>query len=78
TEGLKLHLIPAMNRLRANIETYNPLTQMVKQKYPHLFHSVKLAVEATWSDLNFPDSEIAFLVLHFGGAIRRKEHHELN
>ena len=78
TEGLKLHLIPAMNRLRANIETYNPLTQMVKQKYPHLFHSVKLAVEATWSDLNFPDSEIAFLVLHFGGAIRREEHHELN
>lgn len=78
TEGLKLHLIPAMNRLRANIETYNPLTQMVKQKYPHLFHSVKLAVEATWSDLNFPDSEIAFLVLHFGGAIRREEHHTLN
>ncbi|WP_145115778.1 BglG family transcription antiterminator [Staphylococcus argensis] len=78
TEGLKLHLIPAINRLRANIETYNPLTQMVKEKYPHLFHSVKLAVEETWSDLHFPDSEIAFLVLHFGGAIRREGQRELN
>ena len=26
-----------------------------------------------WSDLIFPESEIAFIVLHFGGSIKIKE-----
>lgn len=32
-DGLTLHLNPAINRLQANIETYNPLTDMIKFKY---------------------------------------------
>ena len=40
SEGLKLHIIPAINRLNANIETHNPLTEMIKHKYPRLFESV--------------------------------------
>ncbi|MCG7339959.1 BglG family transcription antiterminator [Staphylococcus sp. ACRSN] len=78
TEGLKLHIIPAINRLRANIETYNPLTDMIKQNYPVLFNSITHALQQTWPELEFPDSEIAFIVLHFGGAIYNQQEHELS
>ncbi|PTE90004.1 PTS lactose transporter subunit IIB, partial [Staphylococcus cohnii] len=71
-EGLKLHIIPAINRLKANIETYNPLTDMIKKDYPLLFASVKKALYMVWPKLQFPDSEIGFIVLHFGGAINKK------
>ncbi|KRG09486.1 BglG family transcription antiterminator [Staphylococcus sp. NAM3COL9] len=72
SEGLKLHLIPAINRLNANIETYNPLTEMIKHKYPRLFESVHRGLSHIWPNFNFPDSEIAFIVLHFGGAIQNQ------
>lgn len=72
SEGLKLHIIPAINRLNANIETYNPLTEMIQHKYPRLFESVHRALLQTWTNFNFPDSEIAFIVLHFGGALQNQ------
>ncbi|MGW7781620.1 BglG family transcription antiterminator [Staphylococcus xylosus] len=72
SEGLKLHIIPAINRLNANIETYNPLTEMIQHKYPRLFESVHRALLQTWPNFNFPDSEIAFIVLHFGGALQNQ------
>ncbi|WP_426450002.1 BglG family transcription antiterminator [Staphylococcus xylosus] len=72
SEGLKLHIIPAINRLNANIETYNPLTEMIQHKYPRLFESVHRALLQTWQNFNFPDSEIAFIVLHFGGALQNQ------
>lgn len=68
--GLKLHLIPAMNRLNANIETHNPLTEMIKNKYPKLYNSVADSLAKVWPELYFPDSEIAFVVLHFGGSLK--------
>ncbi len=39
-----MHIIPAINRLNANIETYNPLTEMIQHKYPRLFESVHRAL----------------------------------
>lgn len=72
SEGLKLHIIPAINRLNANIETYNPLTEMIKHKYPRLFESVHQGLIKTGPNFKFPESEIAFIVLHFGGAIQKQ------
>ncbi|MBF7020718.1 BglG family transcription antiterminator [Staphylococcus sp. 18_1_E_LY] len=72
SEGLKLHIIPAINRLNANIETYNPLTEMIKQDYPVLFETVSHSLRQVWPNFAFPDSEIGFIVLHFGGAIQRE------
>ena len=69
-QGLSLHINPAINRLEANIETYNPLTEMIKYKYPRLFDIVHKAIDQTWPELVFPDSEIAFIVLHFGGSLK--------
>ncbi|ATY57619.1 TPA: PRD domain-containing protein [Staphylococcus argenteus] len=71
-DGLTLHLNPAINRLQANIETYNPLTDMIKYKYPRLFENVRLALNDCWPELIFPESEIAFIVLHFGGSIKNQ------
>ena len=72
SEGLKLHIMPAINQLNANIETYNPLTEMIKHKYPRLFESVHQGLIKTWPNFKFPESEIAFIVLHFGGAIQKQ------
>lgn len=77
-DGLTLHLNPAINRLQANIETYNPLTDMIKFKYPRLFENVRLALNDCCPDLIFPESEIAFIVLHFGGSIKNQGNRFLN
>ncbi|MBE5665262.1 BglG family transcription antiterminator [Staphylococcus sp. SS60] len=77
-DGLTLHLNPAINRLQANIETYNPLTDMIKFKYPRLFENVRLALNDCWPELIFPESEIAFIVLHFGGSIKSQGNRFLN
>lgn len=77
-DGLTLHLNPAINRLQANIETYNPLTDMIKFKYPRLFENVRLALSESWPELIFPESEIAFIVLHFGGSIKNQGNRFLN
>ncbi|MCI2771973.1 BglG family transcription antiterminator [Staphylococcus warneri] len=76
--GLSLHINPAINRLESNIETYNPLTDMIKYKYPRLFDNVSKALRVVWPDLIFPESEVAFIVLHFGGSIKNQGHQFLN
>ncbi|EKO8575116.1 BglG family transcription antiterminator [Staphylococcus pseudintermedius] len=73
-EGLLLHLTPALNRIHAKIETYNPMTTRIQSAYPSLFQAVQYAVNDLWPHLHFPDHEIAFLVLHFGGAIQKRKH----
>src|SRR5699024_11039618 len=50
----------------------NPLTEMIKHKYPRLFESVHQGLIKTWPNFQFPESEIAFIVLHFGGAIQKQ------
>lgn len=69
-EGIQLHLGPALNRISGGIETYNPLTDMIKADYAPLFHAVQSALETVCPDAHFPDGEIAFIVLHFGGAVK--------
>ncbi|AYU55782.1 BglG family transcription antiterminator [Staphylococcus debuckii] len=76
--GLKLHLIPAINRLNANIETHNPLTDMIRSKYSRLYDSVERGLAEIWPDLKFPASEIAFVVLHFGGSLKHLKEKALN
>lgn len=76
--GLTLHINPAINRLQSNIETYNPLTEMIKFKYPRLFENVRKALHYVWPELIFPESEIAFIVLHFGGSIKNQGNQFLN
>ncbi|MGV3275729.1 BglG family transcription antiterminator [Staphylococcus sp. 11261D007BR] len=71
-EGLQLHITPALNRIQFNIETYNPMTQRIRQSYPLLFEAVKEGVSKIWPTYSFSIHEIAFLVLHFGGAMTKE------
>lgn len=71
--GLSLHLEPAINRLEANIETYNPLTEMIETYDKELFDAVSSGLKIVLSDYHFPKSEIAYIALHFGGMLNEKQ-----
>ncbi|MCU7558603.1 BglG family transcription antiterminator [Macrococcus capreoli] len=68
--GVKLHLVPALNRISGGIETFNPLTEMIKSDYPTIYNAVKFGLSEVFPKLNFPDGEIAFIALHFGSISR--------
>ena len=68
-QGLLAHMEPLIFRLNQNIESFNPLTDEIKRKYPVLFMAVKQGIENEFEDLNFSADETAFVVLHFGSAM---------
>nr|WP_263314255.1 BglG family transcription antiterminator [Mammaliicoccus sp. Marseille-Q6498] len=76
--GLNLHLEPAINRLESNIETYNPLTEMIETYDEQLFEAVSSGLKIALSDYHFPKSEVAYIALHFGGMLEAKETRSLH
>lgn len=67
-EGLQLHLLVAIHRLRSGRVISNPLAEQIKYKYRYLFESIKKILEtisATY-DLYFPDDEITYITMHVG------------
>ncbi|MFG6115805.1 BglG family transcription antiterminator [Halobacillus sp. MO56] len=72
-QGLLAHMEPSIFRLKQQLELFNPLTEEIKRKYPVLFMAVKKALEKEFKDIDFPDDEIAFIVLHFGSALLMQE-----
>jgi mannitol operon transcriptional antiterminator len=69
-QGLLAHMEPSLFRIRQKMESFNPLKEEIKRKYPILFMAVKNSVEEIFKDIDhFPDDEIAFMVLHFGSAL---------
>ncbi|WP_318616331.1 BglG family transcription antiterminator [Sporosarcina sp. YIM B06819] len=68
-EGLVTHLKPAIYRIRQNMGITNPLLPSIRKDYEDLFLLVKEAVEKVFPDLQIPDEEIGFLVMHFGSAL---------
>ena len=72
-EGLVSHLEPAMNRLKEKMRIYNPLTQQIKKDYFLLFMAIEEGVEHFFPEIEFPEDEIAFIVLHFGSVLEIKK-----
>ncbi|ALC83730.1 MULTISPECIES: BglG family transcription antiterminator [Bacillus] len=73
-QGLLAHMEPAIYRISQNMGLYNPLTADIKKSYPVLFMAVSNSLEKAFEEINFPDDEIAYLVLHFGSSLElRKE-----
>ncbi|WP_077622960.1 BglG family transcription antiterminator [Sediminibacillus massiliensis] len=72
-QGLLAHMEPSVFRLKQDMELYNPLTSEIKKKYPVLFMAVKNSLNKEFTDIDFPDDEIAFIVLHFGSALLMNE-----
>lgn len=77
-KGLNLHLEPAINRLEANIETYNPLTEMIETYDQELFEAVSSGLKIVFINYHFPKSEVAYIALHFGGMLKAKERRSLH
>ncbi|SDI29823.1 BglG family transcription antiterminator [Alteribacillus bidgolensis] len=72
-QGLLAHMEPSIFRLKQQMELFNPLTEDIKRKYPVLFMAVKKSLKLEFNDIDFPDDEIAFIVLHFGSALLMNE-----
>ncbi|WP_230136544.1 BglG family transcription antiterminator, partial [Peribacillus frigoritolerans] len=73
-QGLLAHMEPSLFRIKQEMGLYNPLTEDIKRKYPVLFLAVKTSLEKGFKEIKeFPEDEIAFIVLHFGSALVLRE-----
>lgn len=72
-QGLLAHMEPSIFRLKQKLDLFNPLTNEIKRKYSVLFMVVQNSLEKQFEDIHFPDDEIAFIVLHFGSALVKRE-----
>lgn len=70
--ALFVHLNTSMYRYRYGIQIGNLLGDDVMQEYPDLFAITKIAVKRLERQIGIPipDSEIAYLTLHFGGFLK--------
>ncbi|WP_226003438.1 BglG family transcription antiterminator [Paenibacillus sp. BJ-4] len=69
-EGLIAHMAPVLKRLKEGRSIRNPLLQQIRKDYGSLFDSVKRAA-ADMTEMEVPDEEIGFLVMHFGASLGR-------
>ncbi|MFA9458144.1 BglG family transcription antiterminator [Halalkalibacter sp. AB-rgal2] len=72
-QGLLAHMEPSIFRLKQKLDLFNPLTNEIKRKYSVLFMVVQKSLDKQFEDVHFPDDEIAFIVLHFGSALVKRE-----
>ncbi|WP_318249354.1 BglG family transcription antiterminator [Paenibacillus sp. alder61] len=69
--GLLEHIRPALKRIREGGRIRNPLLSAIRKDYEELFATVREAVDELAGDLQVPDEEIGFLVMHFGASAER-------
>lgn len=70
-EGLLEHIDPALKRIREGTRIRNPLLGPIRRDYEYLFNIVRASVEDIGLELEIPDEEIGFLVMHFGASVER-------
>ncbi|MFC3418908.1 BglG family transcription antiterminator [Salinicoccus hispanicus] len=68
-EGLILHIEPTLHRMESGIITVNPLLDTIKEKYPALFEVVGESFKQHFGTRKLNESEIGFLIIHFGGIL---------
>lgn len=72
-QALSLHIRPAMNRLRYNMNIRNPLLEEIKRKYPSAFEGAAIASRCIdeYLEREVGEHEIAYIALHIGVALER-------
>ncbi|MFP7299920.1 BglG family transcription antiterminator [Neobacillus niacini] len=72
-QALTLHIRPAMNRLRYNMNIRNPLLDEIKRKYPSAFEGAAIASRCIgeYLEIEVGEHEIAYIALHIGVALER-------
>lgn len=78
-QALTLHIRPAMNRLRHNMNIRNPLLNDIKKKYPIAFEGAVIASHCIkdYLQVEIIEDEIAYIALHIGVALERKKSNEI-
>ena len=73
--GLVNHLEPAIKRLKMKMDIRNPLLEEIKAQYPHLLEVSSKCVKGLEDYLGekLPESEIAYIAMHLGAVIEKKE-----
>lgn len=73
--GLVNHLEPAIKRLKMNMDIRNPLLQEIKTLYPYLLEVSSRCAKVLEDYLGqeLPESEIAYIAMHLGTVIEKKE-----
>ncbi|GGL58385.1 BglG family transcription antiterminator [Sporolactobacillus putidus] len=72
-QGLMAHLEPSLFRIRKNLSSFNPLTEQVRTQYPVLFSVTASSLREVFKQIEFPDDEVAYIVLHFGSALEQRK-----
>ncbi|MCC3356129.1 BglG family transcription antiterminator [Bacillus sp. REN16] len=75
TNGLTVHMHSVLNRIRYGFPITNPLLSKIKQMYPYMISMVILSLEEINHifNLEIPEDEAAYIVLHFQASIERLE-----
>ncbi|TSB48200.1 BglG family transcription antiterminator [Alkalicoccobacillus porphyridii] len=71
--GLIAHLEPALYRMNQGMKIHNPLLDRIKQNYSTLYNHVTDVVHQVFEQVEVPEEEIGFLVMHFGSAMERQQ-----
>ncbi len=73
--GLMNHLEPAIKRLKLGMDIRNPLLEEIKLQYPQLLEVTTKSVKGleAYLGLKLPESEIAYIAMHLGAVIEKKE-----
>ncbi|UUZ81840.1 PRD domain-containing protein [Paenibacillus sp. P26] len=70
-DGLFDHMKAAVQRLNDGLRIRNPLLEQIHRDYSGLFGVVREAADAALPELEVPDEEVGFLVMHFGASLER-------
>jgi mannitol operon transcriptional antiterminator len=69
--GLLTHMEPAIFRIKKNMKIRNPLLDQIKTNYAELFSVIQAGINKVFPQLEVPEEEIGYLVMHFGASLER-------
>ncbi len=74
-DGLTVHMHSVISRIRYHFPITNPLLANIKRMYPYMFSMIILSLEEICKtfDIEIPEDEAAYILLHFQAAIERLE-----
>lgn len=80
SNALLSHAKALLFRKKYGIVSVNPLTAQIKEKYPEVFQLTKVSaqlLEESWR-IKLIDDDIAYLTIHFGGALKNNKSRQQN
>lgn len=74
-KNLYEHLVPCYFRVKFDIPTVNPFTEMIKDQYLDLFLLIKRCLEPfeSYVGKRLTDDELSYFTIHFGGQLRSEQ-----